>query len=116
MCTCKISARLHSLTEMSPDRNISERNGPDRNGSDRIGQTEKSRTHCCPHKPNQSKSDCKKRGIFTCRTCYRLWDYLWECYIGKKATGNILKRVVDLIQARSRQAFLWLSKNLNLDA
>jgi len=35
MWTCNISARFHSLTEMSPDRN-----GPDLNGSDRIGKTE----------------------------------------------------------------------------
>jgi len=34
MWAFKISARFHSLTEMTPDRN----------GSDRIGQTEKSRT------------------------------------------------------------------------
>jgi len=33
MWTCKISARFHSLTEMSPDQN----------GSERIGQTEKLR-------------------------------------------------------------------------
>jgi len=45
MWTCKISARFHSLTEMSPDRNGPDRNGADRNGSDRIDQTEKSRTH-----------------------------------------------------------------------
>jgi len=45
MWTCKISARFHSLTETSPDRNGPDRNGPDRNGSDRIGQTEKPRTH-----------------------------------------------------------------------
>jgi len=38
MLTCKISARFHRLTEMSPDRN----------GSDRIGQTKKSRTPAYP--------------------------------------------------------------------
>jgi len=54
MLTCKISARFHSLTEMSPDRNGSDRNVPWPKGPrpkrlrpnrpDRVGQTEKSRT------------------------------------------------------------------------
>jgi len=49
---CKISARIHSLTEMSRDRrgqtelarpNRPDRNGSDRNRSDRNGQTESAR-------------------------------------------------------------------------
>ena len=48
MWLCKISARLRSLTKISPDRNgpdlnVPDQNGPDRNGSDRIGQTETAR-------------------------------------------------------------------------
>jgi len=42
--TCEISARLHSLTEMSRDRKVPWPNRPGRIGSDRIGQTERSRT------------------------------------------------------------------------
>ena len=56
--TCKISARFHSLTEMSPGQNGPGQNGPDQNGPrpkrprpkrlrlnqpDRIGQTETAR-------------------------------------------------------------------------
>jgi len=46
--SCKISARFHSLTEMSRDRNIQTKsarpNRPDRNVSDRNSQTETSQT------------------------------------------------------------------------
>jgi len=38
---CKISARFHSLTEMSRDRNSSDWNSPDRNSSDRNGPDRK---------------------------------------------------------------------------
>jgi len=44
--TYKISARFHSLTEMSRDQDDRDRNGPWPKRADRIGQTEKSRTPC----------------------------------------------------------------------
>jgi len=44
MWACKISARFHCLTEMSPDRN-----GPDGNNSDRIGNIKKSCTCIAQH-------------------------------------------------------------------
>jgi len=51
MLTCKISARFHSPTEMSPDRN-----GPDGDGSNQIGQTETAQTETAQTESARPKS------------------------------------------------------------
>jgi len=71
MWTCKIPARFHSLTEMSPDRN----------GPDWIGQTEKLRTHSTrlPHNnygpPNPFQSLYPHWLIFVSEECSQYFVY-----------------------------------------
>jgi len=71
---CKIFARIHSLTEMSRDRNgqteSARRNRPDRigqtvsarsNGPDRIGQAETAQTEMAQTKTDQTETTRPKR-------------------------------------------------------
>ena len=105
MWTCKISARFHSLTEMSPDRNVPDRNVPRPkqprpkrprpkrlrpNRPYRIGQTEKSCTHLLHMQGRNEVKWCLARSKFG--AC------MFECELFHKQIYCIAESTDDLVR------------------